>query len=96
MKMRNKLLIIIGICGIAAALGGALGFNTLDWMTHIAPYETWCFVWGIPPKVCMPFWWGYFLGGILPLFLSGLATGIIIGIAIVSLLRKKKKLSAQK
>jgi hypothetical protein len=70
----------------------ALGFNTLDWMTHVNPPAMWGFCWGLDILV-MPFWYAYFLGGILPLWGGGFLVGIIVGIVAI-LSSQKKKLSA--
>lgn len=76
----NKSLVVAAVILVVCAAG--LGFNTLDWMAHRNAPETWCFVY--PQKLCMPFWYAYFFGGILPLWISGALSGVIIGIVLYS------------
>jgi len=79
----NKKVILV-LCVLAVSLGGMLGFNTLDWMTHRCPPPTWCFCWGEKPFLCMPFWYAYFFGGVFPLWFSGFATGVVITVVVCS------------
>ena len=81
--------IIVAVFAVCASLMMALGFNTLDWMTHRYPPETWGFCWGLDILV-MPFWYAYFFGGILPLWGGGFLVGIIVGL-VVSFLQHKRK-----
>jgi hypothetical protein len=73
----NKYIIVCIILLSACLI--ALGFNTLDWMTQKNQDPMWYFMY--PMKFGMPFWWAYFLGGILPLsigpFILGYVTGYI-------------------
>lgn len=71
-KYITILIIVLAACMIA------LGFNTLDWQTHICPPETWGFCWGLD-VLRMPFWYAYFFGGILPLSLGFLLLGLVLG-----------------
>jgi len=88
--MRKTKAIIIVVAAVFSGLMMALGFNTLDWMTFGGnPHpETWYFVW--PSKFGMPFWNGYFFGGILPLWAGGFLAGIIVGL-VVPIWHKKRK-----
>ena len=83
MRWKRAVVVFAAVASIALA---ALGYNTLDWMTHICPPETWCFIW--PDKLCMPFWYAYFFGGILPLASGSFLAGLIIGIVSSSKLRR--------
>lgn len=71
----NKYLIITII--ILSACLVALGFNTIEWMTQKNQDPIWYFIY--PLKFGLPFWWAYFLGGILPLSGGSLLIGILIG-----------------
>lgn len=75
---------------ILAACLVALGFNTIDWMTQRNQEATWYFMY--PCKFGMPFWWAYFLGGILPLSGGSLLIGILIGYILKG--RKRKVVTA--
>jgi hypothetical protein len=79
--------VVVVVFAVLSGFMMALGFNTLDWMTHQNPPEFWSFIW--TPQggtLTMPFWYGYFFGGILPLWGGGFLAGIIVGL----LLRLKK------
>lgn len=88
MRFRTKAIIFIAIASVFSGLMMALGFNTLDWMTHVNPPAMWGFCWGLDILI-WPFWYAYFLGGILPLWGGGFLAGIIVGL-IVSFLHKRK------
>lgn len=64
--------IIASVCMIA------LGFNTVEYMCHCNPPETWGFCWGLDILV-MPFWYAYFFGGILPFASGFLVLGLVLG-----------------
>jgi len=85
-KMKKTLLILA--C-FAVVLLVPLGFNTIEYMCHYAPPEKWCFIW--PWQFCMPFWYAYMLGGIIPFASGFFFAGIIVGIVAYSELLKRKK-----
>lgn len=88
MKPWKIVLIVVAVAAVCASLLMALGFNTLDWMTHRNPPETWGFCWGLDILV-MPFWYAYFFGGILPLWGGGFLAGVIVGLVVLILWRKR-------
>lgn len=90
--MMRKLLVVLAVILVVCAAG--LGFNTLDWMAHRNAPEVWCFVY--PEKLCMPFWYAYFFGGILPLWVSGALSGAMIRMLLCSKRRNRKKGGAKK
>lgn len=85
-KMKKTLVVLA--C-LAVVLLVPLGFNTIEYMCHYDPPERWCFIW--PWQFCMPFWYAYMLGGIIPFSLGFLLAGVIIGIAAYSEHLKRKK-----
>jgi hypothetical protein len=86
--MRKTVVVIIAVAAMLSGLLTALGFNTIEWMTQKNQEATWYFIY--PMKFGMPFWWAYFLGGIMPLWGGGVLTGIIVGLVISVLWRKRK------
>jgi len=86
-KLRKKH-IVISFAAVASILAYALGFNTIEYMCHYAPPERWCFIW--PNKLCMPFWYAYFFGGILPLTTGSFLAGLIVGMVTCLKLLKRK------
>jgi len=81
--------IVISFAAVASIFAYALGFNTLDWMVFsLNPPENWYFIY--PNKLGMPFWWAYFLGGILPLSIGAFLAGLIVGMVTHLKLLKKK------
>ena len=90
--MRKTRVIIIVVAAVFSGLMMALGFNTLDWMTQIPGQpEIWHFIYH-SDLLSMPFWWAYFLGGIMPLWAGGFLAGIIVGL-IVPIWRKRSSLA---
>jgi hypothetical protein len=56
---------------------GILGANTLEYMCHYAPPQTWYFIY--PQKFAVSYWNAYFFGGMLPYACSFLLFGIVMG-----------------
>jgi len=80
--------IVISVAAVASILTYALGFNTIEYMCHYAPPERWCFIW--PNKFCMPFWYAYFFGGIVPITIGSFLAGLIVGmVSCLKLLKRK-------
>jgi len=86
--MRKTMVIIIAVAAVFSGLFFGLGFNTIEWMTQKNQEPIWYFIY--PNKFGMPFWYAYMLGGVIPLWGSGVLTGVIVGLVISVLWRKRK------
>jgi hypothetical protein len=84
--MASKRMVVFIAVAVVSACLIALGFNTIDWMTQRNQEAMWYFMY--PSKFGMPFWWAYFLGGILPLGGGSYLLGLLCG---YMLKRRKKK-----
>ena len=87
-QMASKMMVVFIAVAIVSACLIALGFNTIEWMTQRNQPEIWYFMY--PNKFGLPFWYAYMLGGIIPLWGSGVLTGIIVGLVVPVLWRKRK------
>jgi hypothetical protein len=83
----SRIRVLLVFIVVLVPMLGALGFNTLEWMTQRNQEAMWYFIY--PSKFGMPFWWAYMLGGILPLALSGFLLGLVVGFLLKG--RKKKQ-----
>ena len=92
--MRKTKAIIVVVAAVLAGLLTALGFNTIEWMTQVPGQpEIWYFIYH-SDFLSMPFWYAYFFGGILPLWAGGFLAGIIVGLVVSSLWRKRRTSSS--
>lgn len=86
--MNKTKVVIIVIAAVFVGLFSALGFNTIEWMTQKNQEPIWYFMY--PNKWGMPFWYAYMLGGIIPLWSGGFLAGLIVGIVVPVLWRKRR------